>query len=266
MNKVVATIEARTGSTRLPEKVLKTFPGVPGISMLGHIIERVKRSQRVDEVVVATTTLKRDEAICDVAEAHGVSWFQGPEDDILARLSGAIKQSSAGVLVSLTGDNPFIDPVFIDDMFDFWSRGFDYVGSTHMQHCRTWDAVRTFPAGVTSQIVKAELVLERDRALADEALRKKGLFSIYGDMEKRFTLGAFEAVGKYAGWRHPELRMTVDTSEDFELATEVYEALYPADPGFSTGEAIRMIASSERLKAINASVRQIIAYEELEQA
>lgn len=265
MGKIVATIEARTGSTRLPEKVLKPFPGIPEISMLGHIIERVKRSRKVDEVVVATTILPRDEVVCKVAEKHGVSSFRGSEHDILSRLDGAIEFSAATVLVSLTGDNPFIDPDFIDDMVEYWDTGFDYVGSTHMQHCRVWDAVRTFPSGVTAQVVRAELVRERAKALQDEHVREKGLYCIYGDEDARYKLGAFEAAGKYAAWRHPELRMTVDTAEDFQLATEVYGTLYPANDRFSTGEAIEMIAASDRLRSMNGDVRQVIAFEELEQ-
>lgn len=264
MKKVVATIEARTGSTRLPEKVLKPFTGLPDISMLGHIIERAKRSESIDQVVVATTDLDRDKAICAVAEKHGVEWFRGSENDILSRLSGAICQFSADILVSLTGDNPFIDPIFLDDMVAFWATGYDYVGSTHMQHCRVWDAERTFPRGVTAQVVSAGTVLEHNESEKDPAVRKKGLYCIYGDEQSRYRLGAFEATGKYEHWRHPELRMTVDTVEDFRLASAVYGALYPDNPSFSTGEAIALITSSEELRTMNSMVRQKIGYEELE--
>lgn len=264
MPRIIATIEARTGSTRLPEKVLKPFDGVPGNTMLGHIIERVKRSRRVDTVVVATTVLERDTVICREAEKHGVAWYRGPEDDILERLAGALREYPSDVLVSLTGDNPFIDPEFIDDMVEFRETGYDYVGSTHMQHCRTWDAERTFPSGVTAQVVESAHVLERAEAVTDPRLREKGLFTIYGDDTGRYRLGAFEATGKYAGWRHPELRMTVDTPEDFQLASQVYRILYPENDAFGTGEAISLIAASERLRSLNSGVRQVIAYEELE--
>lgn len=260
--KVVATIEARTGSSRLPAKVLRPILGEP---MLGRIVERVKRSRRVDEIVVATTTLEPDLTIVDLAARYGVSSYRGSEDDLLDRLFGAVEQSRADVLVSLTGDNPFIDPQLIDDMVDLLldGGGIDYVASTHMQHADCWEAERTFPTGVSAQVLYADMVREQHREVTDPAVRCMGLYSVYNRADGRYRRHGMDASGRYAGWRHPELRMTVDTPEDFELATRVYEALYPGNPAFSTEQAIALIASTPVLRDINRGIRQRLGHEEL---
>lgn len=258
---VIATIEARTGSTRLPGKILKPILGEP---MLSRITERAKRSELIDTLIIATTVHKRDEVIAELAEKLGIACFRGSEDDILARLAGAISPYEADVLVSLTGDNPFIDPVMIDDMVRFLGDGqYDYVASTHMRHAETWDAERDFPAGVTAQIVYTKHVRDQNEEVTDNRIREMGLYSIYERTDGRYKRGAFKAVGKYAHWHHPGLRLTVDTPEDFVLAEKIYERLYTRNPNFSTLEAINLILNNEDLRTINQHVQQKIAYQEL---
>lgn len=264
MMKVVATIEARTGSSRLPRKVLKSLIGAP---MLERIIERVRRSTRLDEIVVATTDLEADLAIVDSAKNAGVSAFCGSENDILDRLAGAVDVSSADILVSLTGDNPFIDPVLIDDMIEsLLASSADYVATTHMQHARHWDAVRTFPTGISAQVVRAGLVREMHATIGDAAVRELGLYCIYDDPEQRFSLIPFEAAGKYASWRHPGLRMTVDTLDDFCMAEAVYSALYSDNPTFSTREAIQLLVDNPQLQQMNRHIEQRVGYQTLNEA
>ncbi len=259
--KIVATIEARTGSTRLPKKVLKPILGDP---MLSRIVERVKRCQSLDEITLATTMLESDTVLALLAQDLGIECFRGSEEDILERLAGAVEKTNADVLVSLTGDNPFVDPVLIDDMIDFLqSNNVDYVATTHMQHAENWDAERTFPRGVSVQVLYADLVREQHELLKDSGIRALGLYSIYSQLNKEYKLAAFETSNKYREWRHPELRLTVDTPEDFLLATRVYECLYPGNPHFSTLDAIRLILSNPDLQNINANIHQKIAYEEI---
>jgi spore coat polysaccharide biosynthesis protein SpsF len=260
--KIVATIEARTGSTRLPNKVLKPILGEP---MLGRIVQRVSRSRLIDEIIIATTLRSRDESIVDLSERLGAECFRGSEDDILARLAGAVDASRADLLVSLTGDNPFIDPHFLDDMIRFFIQGrLDYAASTHMQHAKTWPVKRTFPTGISAQIVWGKYVLEQDEVTHDQQKRQLGLYSIYDRMDGRYCRGAFQATGKYAGWCHPEFRMTVDTREDFLLTELIYQRLYPHSPHFSTLDAINLLKENQALNAINQHIRQNLAYRELQ--
>jgi spore coat polysaccharide biosynthesis protein SpsF len=258
---VVASIEARTASTRLPRKVLTPIQGKPLLELL---LERVRAARSIDQVVVATTDAPEDEAIVDVARRAGVAWFRGSMDDVMGRVLGAVRSVGGEIVVGLTGDNPLVDPRLIDDVVAFRaSQAFDYATTTHMHHTRKWDAERTFPVGVSVQAFPVEVLARVEAETPDLADREHLSFRIY-DQPERFRLGAFAAEGAYAAWRHPELRLTVDTPADLALMTRIFDALYPGDPLFSTEAAIRMVAADPALRAVNEHVEQRIAYRERE--
>lgn len=250
MTETICTIEARMGSSRLPGKVLKPLAGRP---MLEWIIDRVQRASRIDRVVVVTATGADNDPIVELAERLGVDVFRGSEDNVLSRVAGTVRAFDADTVVSLTGDNPFVDPELIDDMIArFRADGLDYLTTTHMIYAENWDAERTFPRGVSVQVVSGPAFVETDAEDVSPELREHSTMAIYRRSEPRYMLGAFGADGKYAGWRHPELRMTVDTPGDFDLAERLYAALVPDDPQFSTGTAIALLASRPDLQALNS--------------
>jgi len=113
MKNVVAIIQARMGSTRLPGKVMLPIVGNP---MLWHIIERTKRCEKVDSIAVATTTIQEDKAVIKVANKCGVETFIGKENDVLDRYYQAAKEFNADVIVRITADCPLISPDTIDKM------------------------------------------------------------------------------------------------------------------------------------------------------
>jgi len=263
---VTATLEARLRSSRLPGKVLKPLVGK---SMLSHIIERVGRSQWIDRIVVATTIREEDSAVAAEAAHCGAMSFRGSERDILSRLAGALRLAATDgsppdIHVSLTGDNPFIDPELIDDMVEtMLEGGHDYVATTHMRHASHWDEDRTFPTGVSVQVVRASLVHEMATEISDSKLREMGLYCVYNNKNGRFKRFAFPATGKYEKWRHPELRMTVDTEEDFRVAQKIYGALYREDIQFSTLRAIELLLDDPSLREINDATKQREGFEAL---
>jgi len=236
---VVCTIEARMGSSRLPGKVMKSLAGKP---MLEHIVERSLRAKRIDNIIIATTDGIDNKPITELAHSLNVKVFLGSESDVLGRVANAVRSVNASVVVALTGDNPFVDPCLIDDMVSyFYANDFDYLTNTHMMHSNNWDAVRTFPIGVSVQIIKASVLLEMDREVTEIKLREHSTLSIYDRNDSRYKLGAFEAKDKYLTWKHPELRMTVDTLEDFILAEKIYDYYYENNSTFSTVEAIAIL-------------------------
>ncbi|MBF0146485.1 MAG: glycosyltransferase family protein [Magnetococcales bacterium] len=260
--KIVATIEARMGSTRLYGKVLKPLFGEP---MLERLIKRVKRSRRLDAIIVATTVLERDDPVAALAFSLGVECYRGSEDDLLGRVAEAVSAHGGDLLVSLTGDNPFIDPDFIDDMIKFYEEGgYQYTASTHMHFADHWDAERVVPRGISAQVLDVGILLERHRSVTDPAMRELGLFCIYNRSDVPYRKGAFPPKGIYEGWRHPELRMTVDTPEDFEMAERVFAELVPKDPNFSTEAAIRLLLERPDLRAINQDIPQVQPNKELQ--
>ena len=109
--KIVASIEARMTSSRLPGKVLMLADGKP---LLQHMIERIQKSKLVDEIVVATTVNASDMPIVHLCEQLGIKAFRGSEDDVLQRVLDAQASVNSDVIVELTGDCPLIDPEVID--------------------------------------------------------------------------------------------------------------------------------------------------------
>jgi len=245
------------GSTRLPGKVLKPLAGEP---MLYRIVERARRSDYIDQIVIATTGSPTDDDIVSLAKRMNVGYFRGSEDDVLGRLAGAVREFNPHIVVCLTGDNPLIDPGLIDDMIEYFSAGkYDYISSTHMQHSELWQAERTFPAGVSVQVVKATALLETDREATDLKTRGHGTLGIYHRADGKYKRGAFQSEGSYCQWRHPGMRLTVDTREDYELLGSIFEILYPSNPNFSTIDAIKLVLQRPELTSINAQIKQRIA-------
>ena len=111
--RIVAVIQARMGSTRLPGKVLKPVAGKP---LLWHIIHRLKASHLIEDIAIATTTNPLDDAIVEFGAAEGVSVVRGPEDDVLARFARAAEQLDADIIVRVSSDAPFIDAGFVDHL------------------------------------------------------------------------------------------------------------------------------------------------------
>jgi spore coat polysaccharide biosynthesis protein SpsF len=111
----IAVIQARTGSTRFPSKVLADLNGRP---MLSHVVERVARCRSVDRVVVATSTGPSDDAVAELAVRAGASVTRGPLDDVLRRFVLAAHEHSASVVVRITADCPLVDPRLIDTLVE----------------------------------------------------------------------------------------------------------------------------------------------------
>jgi spore coat polysaccharide biosynthesis protein SpsF len=242
--KNVAIIQARMGSTRFPGKVMKTLGE---LTVLGHVITRVKFCPLVDEVMVATTILPTDEVIVKKAKAHGASVFRGSEDDVLSRYYGAAKEAKADVIIRVTSDCPLFDPYVLEEMLQKFyqvkdsGQPLDYLSNT---------LGRTFPRGLDAEIFTFS-ALERAHFKAKLAMER-------------------EHVTPYI-YRHPEIfflknflcpedlsfhRWTLDTQEDFDLIQEIFKALGKARTFFSTREILDLFAQRPELLAINANIRQ----------
>ena len=109
---IVASIEARMTSSRLPGKVL--MDSIDGISMLEFMISRVKKSKLINKIIVATTINLSDQPIVDLCKKLKISYFRGSEEDVLSRVLNAHKKFKSDIIVELTGDCPLIDPIIID--------------------------------------------------------------------------------------------------------------------------------------------------------
>ena len=238
---VVATIEVRMTSTRLPGKVLMPIAGKP---VLQHVIERHRRSKLTDEVVVTTTINETDEPIVELCEQIKCPYFRGSEEDVLGRIVGAGEEHKADILVQGMSDDPLIDWRYVDQLVEMLAKG-DY-------DCASSEFKETFPIGLGMRVYSFPKL--RDAALVDvaPAYREHAGYSIRSQPEK-FKVINLEAAGNMH-W--PTLRLTLDTDADYKLISAVYDALYPSNQDFSAEDVVAFLKKRPELVAINAEVKQ----------
>jgi spore coat polysaccharide biosynthesis protein SpsF len=238
--KVVATIEARMRSSRLPGKVLRRVAGKP---MLELLIERLRRARRLDQIVVATTDNPADNPIEELARRLGAGCFRGSEDDVLDRVLRAAQSVAADVIVEITGDCPLIDPEVIDRLVEVYlTHNYDYVANV---------LKRTYPDGLDAQVFATALLADVASRTHDPADREHVSLYIYEHPE-HYRLHNVESDLPEKYWH---LRLTLDTPQDFDLIAAIYDELYPKDPAFTLGDVLRLLDRRPDLLALNAEVR-----------
>jgi spore coat polysaccharide biosynthesis protein SpsF len=225
---ILAILQARMSSTRLPGKVLKDLAGAP---MILRQVERVRRARRVERLVVATSTDPSDDGLARMLEAAGVDVHRGPLDDVLARFVGALETRPAAHVVRLTGDCPLSDPEVIDDTITLQlESGADYSSNTPQTHA--------FPKGLDVEVITAAALR---RAAAEAATSEEHEHVTWGVWTRpdRYRLAWLKSARPDDG----EIRWTVDRPDDYAFVRAVYEALYPADPAFTSADVRAFVAA-----------------------
>jgi len=243
--KLIALIQARMGSTRLPGKVLMDIAGHP---VLWHIWNRLKTIPEVDEVVVATSTESANQKLTDFCAAAGIPFFAGHEDNVLDRFYHAAKAHAATAVMRVTGDCPLIDPGTSQRVIRAFleaSPPVDYT-ATAAGALAFKETHGRFPDGVDTEVFSFA-ALERAWHEAAEGLDKG------------------ESVTSYI-WRHPDrftvqkvfnttdlgqLRWTLDRPEDLEFVRQVYAALYVPGQPFGLEDVLALMRRRPELQEIN---------------
>lgn len=241
--KILATIQARTGSSRLPGKVLKTIVGKP---MLELQIERIRQSRLIDEIVVATTTQPADDALEALAKKASVSCFRGSGNDVLSRVAGAIRKFKGDIHLEFQGDSPLPDPLLVDAVTGYYlkhSDKYDYVTNALKM---------TYPPGTDVCVYAAKALLDADERVTDPALREYVGVHIFTHPEL-YRIKNLEAPPAF---RYPDFHLEVDTAEDFEVVSAVFEHFYPKNPGFGLGEILSFLKSRPELTDRNKNVER----------
>ena len=234
----VAIIQARTGSTRLPGKVLLPLLGAP---VLTHVVRRGQRATRVDAVVVATTTAPGDDPIVELGRANGWLVTRGSEDDLLSRYLEAARAHGADRVVRITSDCPLIDPALIDDVIAaLKTSGADYASNSLEP--------RTYPRGLDPEAMTMAALETAGREDHDPASREHATPYLYRHPE-RFRLHAVHGAEDRSGHR-----WTLDTPEDYELTRRLYDALGRDDFGWL--DALAIAEAHPEWSALNRHVRQ----------
>lgn len=213
---MVAIVQARMGSSRLPGKVLDTIDGVP---MLGRVVERVQAATSVQSVVVATSREAADRAIVEYCQQRlpgvAVTAF-GPEQDVLSRFIVAASKAPfrPSAVVRITADCPMVDPALIDQVVATFARGCDYASNV-------WP-VRTFPDGLDVEVISIDRLLTMSRCATAREDREHVTTFLH---RYPYRAGVMRSV------RHTEdlsaVRWTVDTADDLEFVRSVYRRFAP---------------------------------------
>jgi len=239
--RVVAILQARMGSTRLPGKVLNKVLDRP---LLLYEIERLRRSHLIDEIVVATTTSQLDKQIVRFCEESHFPVFCGSEEDVLDRYYRAAKAFKADVVIRVTGDCPIIDPEVVDQVIAFYleaSPPFDYVSNTLQ---------RTYPRGLDIEVFSFK-GLERAAHETKLPYEREHVTPYFYQHPELFRLGNVACETDES--RH---RWTVDTAEDFELISRLLGELYPNNPEFRMADVLQVLKDHPDWVKINAHIEQ----------
>ena len=239
--RVVAVIQARMGSTRLPGKVLKPVAGKP---LLWHIVHRLKASRLIEDIAIATTTNPLDEAIVEFGAAEGVTVIRGPEDDVLARFALAAEALDADVIVRVSSDAPFIDAGFVDHLIaTLIEQDGDYVLMQEGGEC-AHEGVDPF-----SRRALDKLMMD---AASDPSAREHvtGYFKLHPDFVKIVRAAPYPALAKKGG------RLTIDTPDDLAFVEAVHARMEARAGEASLADLLLLLEREPSLNAINAHVRQ----------
>lgn len=220
--RAVGVIQARMGSSRLAGKVLRPMAGAP---MLEHLIDRVGRSQRLAELVVATSDQPRDDAIEALCRRTGTRTYRGSESDVLARVVGAAEAAQADIVVRLTGDNPLVDGALIDDLLEALLPKIP-----PLVYAQTVDG-SGFPFGLCVEAVT--LWALHAATISDDPLDREHVTRFVRSRPEIFPSLVLKSPQPLA-----EASVTVDTEEDFARVAAFFDELRRRNPAFTYHDVI----------------------------
>ena len=232
-DQVAVILQARTGSSRLPGKVLADLAGRP---MLAFLVERLKRCSAVDRVLLATTDSPEDDALASLGEKLGLTVCRGSKNDVLSRYALAAEQTDASVLVRITGDCPFIDPVLLEQMIDdFCSQDIDYFSNCLFP---------TYPDGLDIEVFTRRSLLLAQAECADPYQREH----VTPWIQK---CGRFRLDHKQHHVDLSSMRWTVDEPEDLQVIRGVVDH-FGGISDFSWQQVLELAHQQPHLFAANA--------------
>ena len=228
MNPVVCIIQARVGSSRLPGKVMKPLCKR---EVIWHVTTRVKASQGIDQIVVATTSLLEDDVIADFCQREKVACYRGDENNVLDRYFKAAKLFNAQTIVRVTSDCPLIDPAIVGTMLSkFPSKKADYFSNV---------LTRTFPKGLDTEIFSFN-ALSRAWQQASDLNDLEHVTPYIINHPDMFKLANYENKIDLSAQR-----WTIDTLKDYQFLSQIYEEIYDENNICLMDDVLRYLANKE---------------------
>ncbi|MEJ8552892.1 cytidylyltransferase domain-containing protein [Tepidibacter sp. Z1-5] len=234
-------IQARMGSTRLRGKVLMK---INKKTVLNHVIDRVKKCKYIDDIIVATTKLKKDDTIINELNNLKVKYFRGSEENVLSRYYEAAKYYNLDPIIRITADCPLIDPNIIDDIIRFYIEN-DYELVTNAPNDLSQ---RTYPRGLDVEIFSFKMLEEAHLKTTKDYEKEHVTPYMYENNKKIYVYKNDVDYSKY--------RLTLDTKEDYMFIQCVYENLYENNKFFSMKEIIDFLKGNQDIVNINKDIKQ----------
>lgn len=219
LKRTIAVIQARTGSSRLPGKVLMELH--PGVSILEHQCRRLSRVDGVDALIIATTDQPGDDRIAALAARLGLACVRGSDHDVLNRFVKAGRATGAGTLVRITSDSPFRDPgVIAACVAHHHGGGYEY----------TRPGADALPKGLRAEVVETKVLEQLDADPATSGREREHVTAAIRDNPDRYRCGAPDFPER---WARPHYDLSVDTPEDLAFVRALWRDLeargWPAD-------------------------------------
>lgn len=240
--KIIGIIQARLGSTRLPNKVLLEL--LPGKTVLECMLERVKRSKLIEKVIVATTDSDKDKVLVKYLQDIKQAYFAGSEADVLDRYYQAAKTfglETKDVIVRLTADCPLIDPNIIDAVIQYYcDHNFDYVSNGLEPY--------TYPDGMDTEVFSFADLKKAWLEAKNPTHREHVTFYFWKNPDK-FNIGRFTNKNS----AQANYRLTLDYPEDYELIRQVYTGLHRHGI-FTMDDIIKYLNENVKVRQYNAHI------------
>lgn len=237
---IIVIIQARMGSSRLPGKVLMDLEGK---SVLEHVIQRLKNSKMINDIIIATSNKEIDNKIVELCNKINIKCFRGSEDNVLERYYKCAKEYNGDIIVRVTSDCPLIDSKVLDEMLLFYLNN-KYKLVTNAGN----DENRTYPRGLDLEIFSFEL-LEKAYVNSSQSYEKEHVTPYM--YENEYNIFYYKNNINYSNYR-----LTLDTKEDYLLIKAIYEKLYKGDHEFNLNEIIKVLNDNPGLANINKYIKQ----------
>lgn len=238
-------IQTRTrAASRLPNKILKTLCGK---SVFWHVVDRILRCKKADQIIVATTTSREDDVIEEFCRSNKLSFYRGASENALERYYETAKKYQVDSMVRITGGDPLIDPEIIDlCISEFQKRNYDYLSNVY-------PPPKTFPQGLEVEVFSFSALEKAYREAKEEYEKNNCTPYLWENKKKEFNIGP--TVQAPEGYKS-DARLTLDYQEDFDLLEKIYQKFYKPGEIVNVPEVLKWLAIHPEIVSLNTHCTQ----------
>ena len=237
--KALVILQARMSSKRFPGKVMKELNGAP---MIMRQLDRIKRAQCVDKIVVATTKDQSDDVLADFLLGENIEFHRGDMEDVISRFAEIVSSNPLSTVVRLTADCPLVMSELLDEMInDFWSRNCEYLSNSINP---------TYPDGLDVEVFSREALLKLNSMDLSKSEREHVTLGFMRS-ELKFNIYSYES-----SVNNSNMRWTVDYPQDLEFIRNVYSHFQGREDRFSFQEVLNLLIKDSSIVSSISGTRR----------